>query len=249
MWSCRDAETLQATFQSWQQRAAELAPDYAELVQAVNQLEKDRVDVKWRVRWFPRQLKWLDEFGKAVPGWKVEYYDVLERYAVLSEFRWRALFKLFATAIRTGTLRLPESAIEGRWTIRVLDGSGQVESVQESVWLVDCFRKFQVKNRRVARDMLLWQEIRQPANFMFGQWDELFSSQLHIDDVPGMGQFDIDGLTDSDRSSGYTSAFLIIGFCTVMILSFGIAYGVIHMQTTGRLDMYDNYSMLYDLVQ
>ena len=250
LWSSPDAATLRASASSWRQRALELAPDYAESLQGVDQLEAGQVSVKWRARWFPRQLQWLDRLGKAVPGWRVEYHDLLQRYDVRTQFKWRALFRLFAHAARTGVLRLPESAIEGRWLLRVERGTQQVASIHESVWLVPRFQGLQVKNRRIARDMLQWQEIRQPAGMPYGEWDRAFMASLRIDDVPGMGQFDVDGLDDVGRSQSYADAFAAIGFATVIMLTFGIAYGFVHVQQhVPDLALYDAYNQVYDLTK
>lgn len=250
LWTSPDAATLHASARSWRQRAQEVAPDYAEALRGVDQLERGQISVKWRARWFPRQLQWLDRLGKAVPGWRVEYHDLLSRYDVRSQFKWRSLFRLFAHAARTGVLRLPESAIEGRWLLRLDRDSQLVQSISESVWLIPRFQALQVKNRRVARDMLQWLEIRQPADMPYGEWDRAFMASLRIDDVPGMGQFDVDGLDDAERSQGYADAFAAIGFATVIVLTFGIAYGLVHVQQhVPDLALYDAYDQMYDLTQ
>lgn len=247
LWSCSDIRRLQASSRSWRSRSQEVAIDYTERVLSISQLSNDKVSVKWRARWIPKRLKWLDDFGRT---WhmSVQYYDVLKRYGERTEFRWRALFNLLASAIKTGVLRIPESAIEGELLL-TLSEDGMVTSVSESIWLVPLFQSFRVKNRRIARDMLVWQEIRQPADTTYKDWDELFMSRLHIDDVPGMGQFDIDGLSASGRDDTYANVLLVMGFATVVLISFGVAYGMVYMQQSAS-DQYllNRYALLYDIV-
>lgn len=92
------------------------------------------------------------------------------RYDQKTQFRWKALFKLFATAFRTGMLNIPVSAIESTWTVTVSDDGSRV-SLKERTWLIPMFQQLKVKNRRIARDMLQWQEVRQPADMNYTMWD------------------------------------------------------------------------------
>lgn len=160
----------------------------------------------------------------------------LYRYDKQTNFRWKALFKLFATAISTGILRIPESAIEGTWNVRLTEDT---VSVSERCWLIPMLQQLRVKNRRIARDMLLWQEVRQPADQVFGDWDETVMSSLQIDEVPGMGQFDIDGLDSSGRDNLYGDALLVMGFAVVIMISFGLSYAwVSSQQSPSSFDPY-----------
>lgn len=99
-------------------------------------------------------------------------------------------------------------------------------------------QQLRVKNRRIARDMLSWQEVRQPANVGFDEWDAIVMDSLQIDEVPGMGQFDIDGLDSSGRDSLYGDALLVMGFAVVVMLSFGLSYAWISAQGSASFDPY-----------
>ena len=246
LWTCADIDRFEASIKSWRTRSEELAVDYSEQIVSVSQLSKDKLVVKWRARWVPKALKWLDDGGRAWPGMRVEYYDVLQLYGERTQFRWRALFKLLSSALATGVLRIPESAIEGQTEMTITE-AGEVQSANDTIWIVPMFRSFRVKNRRIAKDMLLWQEMRQPAGVSFQEWDERFMADLHIEDVPGMGQFDIDGLDDSERDDNYANVLLLMGMVTVLLISFGVSYGMVHMQST-QADQYllDSYRMLVD---
>lgn len=97
------------------------------------------------------------------------------RYDQPSKFRWKALFQLFANAFSTGVLRVPISAIESTWTIRISGEKGDNIAINDETWLVPLFQSLKVKNRRIARDMLVWQEVRQPAGLSYSQWDSKVS--------------------------------------------------------------------------
>lgn len=147
------------------------------------------------------------------------------RYDQSADFKWSALFKLFQRAFVTGKLQLPESAVEGTYTL-ALDEAGRVASIKESVWLLPQFMALRVKNRRIARDMLLWQEVKQPAGTTYGEWDLEVMATLLIDEVPGMGQFDVDGL-ESGQGQWTGDVAVVLGFLVVILLSFAAAAGIV----------------------
>eukprot|EP00892_Ulva_mutabilis_P001127 jgi/Ulvmu1/11014/UM007_0194.1 len=235
LWSTSDRDVLERSMRSWRSRASELCPFYQEEVTDVNQLQPDSFEVKWKATWVPRQLLWLDSLGKAWPGVSVEYYDVLDRYDQRTQFKWRALFKLFAAAFSTGVLRIPTSAIEAVWSVRV---TADTVSITERCWLIPMLQQLRVKNRRIARDMLIWQEVRQPADTVYRNWDDTVMTSLQIDEVPGMGQFDIDGLDETGRDNVYGDVIIIMGFAVVIILSFGLSYAMIAANQAPSFDPY-----------
>jgi hypothetical protein len=47
---------------------------------------------------------------------------------------------------------------------------------------------------------------------------------LQIDSVPGMGQFDIDGIDDEGKNTLYGDALVVMAFAVVIMLSFGLSY-------------------------
>jgi hypothetical protein len=220
---------------------------YCEKVLDISRLRSDGIDIKWRARWVPKQLRWLESLGQAWPGVKVHYYDLLDKYDVQTQFKWRALLRLFVNAFRSGILRVPESAIEGRLSIQWDAEAGAITSMTDRIWLVPLFRSLKVKNRRIARDMLLWQELRQPADQSYTDWDRSVSEDLQIDEVPGMGQFDIDGLSEEGRDNAYASVFFVMGVFVVLMLSLGVSYSLVQLQqgpSADILSMLDSYNAL-----
>lgn len=62
------------------------------------------------------------------------------------------------------------SRAESKWTVEVSD-DGKSVSLKERTWLIPMFQQLKVKNRRIARDMLRWIEVRQPADMHYSLWD------------------------------------------------------------------------------
>lgn len=68
---------------------------------------------------------------------------------------------------------------------------------------------------------------------------------LQIDEVPGMGQFDIDGVNSEDRNNLYGDALAVMSFAFVIILSFGLSYAwVLSRNYTASYDMDPNLMQL-----
>lgn len=61
---------------------------------------------------------------------------------------------------------------------------------------------------------------------------------LQIDEVPGMGQFDIDGLDDQDRNTLYGDVLVLMAFLVVILLSFGLSYAWVLSRNTAYTDPY-----------
>lgn len=98
-------------------------------------------------------------------------YDILDRYGEITRFTWGGLWRLFATAFRTGILRVPIAAAEASLEMK-LSGSGEVEEIKERVGLVAEFRGERVRNKRIARDYLLLFTQRRPPGTDYVEWDE-----------------------------------------------------------------------------
>ena len=60
------------------------------------------------------------------------------------------------------------------------------------------------------------------------EWDDAIVECVRWYDVPGMGQFDVDGLEDGDeREAVYADAIAALGFFTAVLLAFAWAVGVV----------------------
>jgi hypothetical protein len=61
---------------------------------------------------------------------------------------------------------------------------------------------------------------------------------LQIDEVPGMGQFDIDGVDADDRNNLYADVLAVLSFAVVIMLCFGLSYAwVLSRQYSANYDL------------
>lgn len=101
----------------------------------------------------------------------------------------------------------------------------------EIIELVSLFRDQRVKNKRIARDTVLFFDVRRPPNQNLGEWDDHVWDQLFIKAVPGMGMFDIDGFEDeNDRAQLYEDLTTVLAFLTFAVLVLGASIGYIYFQ-------------------
>lgn len=91
-----------------------------------------------------------------------------------------------------------------------------------------------VLNRRVARDMLAYLDVHRPPGVSFETWQTTVAERLAVHRVPGMGQFDIDGLEPSQQASLLDDASVVLAFCTVVVLVCGVGVGWIYLQGVAR---------------
>ena len=155
--------------------------------------------------------------------------DILARRGEVARFSWKALAALIANAARTGVLRLPVAASEG--TVEVQRVQGRVARVAETLSLARELRERRVQNKRVARDVLLLLTQRRPPGEDFVAWDERVWAELGLDEVPGMGPFDIDGLDDAHKDALLEDASLFIGFATLLVLGFGVSVASLYLHS------------------
>ena len=76
----------------------------------------------------------------------------------------------------------------------------------------------------MTRDLLSFLEDgRRPPGTAPDAWDASLAERLRVRDVPGMGQFDVDGLTSEDRGRFLDDVSAVLGFATIVMLTFGAA--------------------------
>ena len=94
----------------------------------------------------------------------------------------------------------------------------------ERLELTAVFSAGRARNRRVTRDLLTFLEGgRRPPRTAPDAWDATLVERLRVRSVPGMGQFDIDGLNDTDRGRFLDDVSAVLGFATIVVLTFGAA--------------------------
>ena len=184
----------------------------------------DQVLLSWEATWVPSAMAPLVRFGRAV-GWQVAFYDLLDRVEIASAFSWRAAAALLAKAAATGKLPLPQACIRGTSVLTFTrDDPPLLARHAERLELTAVFAAGRARNRRVTRDLLAFLEDgRRPPGTAPDAWDATLAERLRVRDVPGMGQFDVDGLSSEDRGRFLDDVSAVLGFGTIVMLTFGAA--------------------------
>jgi hypothetical protein len=169
----------------------------------------------------------------AWPGMQVTFYDLLDRVDKPSSFSWRAALTLLARAAATRLLPLPQSCIRGTATL-TFDRDGALVRHAERLELTPVFAAGRGRNRRVARDLLAFLDGRRPPGTTPVDWDTTLRARLSLSQVPGMGQFDVDGLSADDRSRFFDDVSVLLTFATVLVLTFGAAAGALYADELQR---------------
>lgn len=192
----------------------------------------------WETCFVPTKLHWMVRLGAMWPGVTVEYYDILDRMDRRSRFTWRGLFVVFRTAALEKRMRVPRAKIKGTTRLRFRRATEEDDtedtttpsfvllSTEETIELVGHINAERVQNKRLARDVLAFLDARKPPNVSLEAWDERLDMCLKWRLVPGMGQFDVDGLEDAeDRNEVFADAMVVLAFGTVVLLTFAWAFG------------------------
>lgn len=178
-----------------------------------------------------------------IPGWRPEYVEIWTQYDRVVTFSWAKVWALFATAARTGVLKIPIAAIPTTVRVTLLTdesaiqpphGPPTVAAITESVNLVPLFEAGSVLNRRVARDMVQYLDAHRPPGTSFDTWQATVTERLAVHRVPGMGQFDIDGLEPEQRASLLDDASAVLAFATVLVLVCGVGVGWVYLESVAR---------------
>lgn len=176
----------------------------------------------------------LVRLGRAWPGMRVTFYDLLDRVEMASSFSWRAAFALLARAASTGVLPLPQACICGTAELVFAPGGGALLRHTERLELTPIFAAGRARNRRVARDLISFLDGRRPPGTPQADWDATMHAQLSLQSVPGLGQFDVDGLTTDDRLRLFDDVSVVLTFATVLVLVFGASIGALYADELSR---------------
>ena len=201
----------------------------------VSAVSPTEIVVSWEVRFVPAKLSWMTTLGEVWPGVTVEYYDILDRMDQRSRFTWEGLFRVFQTAALEKKMRVPMAKIEGTTRCRFeLESSNSNDAAsppsliaaEETVDLIGYLNEHRVQNKRLARDALAFLDARKPPAMSLEAWDEKVEDATRWRFVPGMGQFDVDGLEDAeDRNEVFADAMTLLAFGTVVTLTFAWVFG------------------------
>ena len=203
----------------------------------VSRVSPTEIIARWETCFVPTKIHWMVRLASVWPGVTVEYYDILDRMDRRSRFTWRGLFDVFKTAALKKKMRVPYAKIKGTTRLRFQRAaeddaedystpSLSLLSTEETIELVGFINAERVQNKRLARDVLAFLDTRKPPNVSLEAWDERIDASLKWRLVPGMGQFDVDGLEDAvDRNEVFADAMVVLAFGTVVLLTFAWAFG------------------------
>jgi hypothetical protein len=163
---------------------------------------------------------------------RVTWYDLLDRVDKPSAFSWRAAAALLARAAATRVLPLPQARIRGAATLTFSEGA--LVRHAERLELTPVFASGRGRNRRVAQDLLAFLDGRRPPGTTPPDWDVNLRSRLALRGIPGLGQFEIDGLNTEDRSRLFDDVSVVLTFATVLVLVFGAAVGALYADELQR---------------
>ena len=191
--------------------------------------------VRWEARFVPQKLEWMLVVAERWPEVfggprRVVEFDILDRVGELSRFRWRALWTLFRVAATEGEMRVPVALVRGTSVLGFEeDPTSNALALRrhvETIELVALVNGDEVRNKRICRDLLEFLDARKPPKMPLKEWDDAIMECVRWYDVPGMGQFDVDGLEDGEeREAVYADAIAALGFFTAVLLAFAWAVG------------------------
>ena len=191
--------------------------------------------VPWEARFVPQKLEWMLVAAERWPEVfggprRVVEFDILDRVGELSRFRWRALWTLFRVAATEGEMRVPVALVRGTSVLGFEeDPTSNALALRrhvETIELVALVNGDEVRNKRICRDLLEFLDARKPPKMPLKEWDDAIVECVRWYDVPGMGQFDVDGLEDGEeREAVYADAIAALGFFTAVLLAFAWAVG------------------------
>lgn len=205
----------------WHAESASTLSQYETSVLRIAAVGDDEVSVRWRTTWASDSSLWLCRLSQLL-RWRVVRVAVDPK--VVSTFSWAAVGKLLVSAVSTGKLHLPASAIEGttRLTIEPQpDGSREsndaahhealmrVTVQRESVDLVALADANGLQNRRAAQDVATWLDFRRPSTVEPEEWAAIVRARV-LSRVPGAGTLDIEPMSNETEGPLALSLFALV---------------------------------------
>jgi hypothetical protein len=188
------------------------------------------ISVQWNVSFIPDSLQSLVWFSRRIPRTKLLFFNVLDKEKVRSVFSWKA-FRIFVERILyKGVILLPHAVILGttELTFRELVPNGDSPNGTQKKWIllsskekINLVRSIDaglLKNRKLATDLLQFLDSRKPSSVSLSDWNDVLVDRVPTRGVPGMGQFDIDGLEGTSCISNYKYVKLVISILFLFVL-------------------------------
>ena len=164
-------------------------------------LSESRVEVAWNLSFVAENTAGLVSSLGSLPGVRLRYFDILDKERLRSVFSWGALGRTIGRLLLTGELALPQAVILGTsemtFALRT-NASDETPFVlvgqKDSLKLVRSLDRGYLKNRKLTFDLLEFVDASRPPFVSFEDWNDIIVRRLNTRSVPGMGQFDVDGI-------------------------------------------------------
>ena len=129
-------------------------------------------------------------------------------------------------------MRLPHGVIQGSSEYTIIekeDNKYILLKINEKLNLVRSIDNKFLKNRKLITDLLEFLDSRKPITIGINEWNDILQKRLTITSLPGMGQFDIDGLDNECQSELLSISQRLITVAFIITLSIGLFFGTIVM--------------------
>jgi|MDTB01.2.fsa_nt_gb hypothetical protein len=189
------------------------------------------VVVNWRVEFLPYSVEALAFIGKLIPGITVVLYDILDKERfVATGFSWEKLQKFIGSILTKGEMLLPKAVILGQSQFDIIqDDEMGAYILTKSVERLNLVRSVDgglLKNRVIASHLVEYASAMKPASISFDDWDDITVTRLQIQRVPGMRQFDIDGLEPERQQALVRTGNSILGYSFGVVSLFSLAFAL-----------------------
>ena len=191
---------------------------------------KNGIAVNWKVEFLPYSVETLAFFGRITPGITVVLYDILDREKfVATGFSWEKLQKFLNRILSKGEMLLPKAVIKGQSELVFMEdeeGSYMLTKCVEKLALVRSVDGGFLKNRIIAAHLVEYADAMKPSSIAFDDWDDITTIRLQIQKVPGMRQFDIDGLDPERQQELVKTSNNILGFSFGVVSLFSLVFAL-----------------------
>lgn len=198
--------------EDWQSTVMTELSDPSFVVTRLSSLSDSKCVMNWNLSYIPESIAFAAFLGKRLPGLSLTTFDILHKERVTSQFSWAQLFKFVKTIVSTGEIKVPKAVIQGQttWTFQIHDGNNKndkndddnkFENItlvrqEEKLNLVRSIDNKILQNRALANHLQEFLYIRKPSSISMYDYDDIIVRRVQFSkSVPGMRQFDIDGLS------------------------------------------------------
>ena len=208
LFSCQGADKYVELQRRWYESTVPSLANARFSVLRVSPLDATRVVVGWNLSFVSESTAGLVSSLGQIPGVRVRFFDILDKERVRSAFSWRSLGRTFGRLLVTGELLLPQAVIVGTSELTFSLHSNQSDVApfalveqRDKLNLVRSLDQGVLKNRKLTLDLIEFIDASRPPFFSFEEWEDIMVRRLDTRSVPGMGQFDVDGIEGSEEET------------------------------------------------